>query len=424
MVSTLSRPASAGLPVAEPESVGMSSQRLDRITAAMRSHIDAHEAPGIVTLVARQGKVVHFEAQGSMDIEGSAPMGHDTIFRVASMTKPMTSVAALILYEEGHFFLDDPISRYLPAFKNMRVQIGNPPPGAHIPGLGSATVPAVREITMRDCLTHTGGFAANPPAGARNPSEPMSERMKALAARPLAFQPGTEWRYGPGHDLAGVLVETISGMTLDEFFKERMFKPLGMPDSSFYLPEAKLARFPTLYQAASFDPATGWKLKESDRPATSLKVRQPQVQFAGGGGLLTTAPDYARFAQMLLNGGTLDGERILGRKTVELMTTNHIGDLFNYVRGRGYGYGLGVGVRTDLCGYPAVGSVGTFGWGGATGPYYSSDPREGLTCLLFQQVGAAEPGGTNEVFDETNAPTVPRRLGQELEQYAYQALVD
>ena len=421
-MTTLTAPAATtGLPAAEPESVGVSSERLARIAAAMQRHIDRRETPGTVTLVARHGRVVHLAAQGTMDIAGSAPMGADTVFRVASMTKPITSVAVLMLYEEGHFFLDDPISRFLPEFKEMSVATGNPPPGVHIPAHGSATVPALREITVRDCLTHTAGFGANDRARP-GPEVTIAQTVRELAARPLAYQPGTEWRYGPGHNVAGVLVEAISGQTLEEFFQERIFRPLGMNDSSFYLPEEKLPRFPTLYQAAAQDEATGWKLRESDRPETSAKVRGPKVQFAGGGGLLTTAADYARFGQMLLNGGELDGVRILSRKTVELLTTNHTGDLFIYVRGRGYGYGLGVGVRTNLYEYPAVGSIGTYGWGGATGTYYSADPREGLLVLLFQQVNAAET--TTGPVDDERGPAVPRRMGQEVEQFAYQALID
>ena len=409
--------------MAAPESVGMSAARLGRISDAMRRHIEARDATGIVTLVARHGRVVHFEAQGAMDIEGSAPMGLDTVFRLASMTKPVTSVAAMILHEEGHFFLDDPISRFLPAFKTMMVNAGSPPAGSHIPGVG--LVPAHRPITMRDCLTHTAGFVSNEAINRTSVTQTIAERTLELAKRPLAFQPGTDWRYGPGHEVAGVVVEAISGMTLEAFCQERIFAPLGMPDSSFYLPEEKVGRFPTLYQAARLDEATGWKLKEVDRPATSVKVRGPKVQFAGGGGLLSTPADYARFGQMLLNGGELDGVRLLGRKSVELMTTNHIGGFFNYVRGRGYGYGLGFGVRTDLVGYPAVGTVGTYGWGGATGPYYSADPKEGLLCLLFQQVNAPEVPGPDDAFsDDPKAPGIPRRIGQELEQFAYEAIVD
>lgn len=423
MTTVEARPVATGLPRAEPESLGLSSERLARIGAAMRRHIDGREAPGTVTLVARHGRTVHWEAQGSMDIQGSAPLPADAIFRIASMTKPVTSVAAMILYEEGNFFLDDPISKFLPAFKSMTVSVGNPPPGVHIPAAGASTVPAMREITVRDCLTHTAGFGANGTGPRRAPTDTVADAVAKLATRPLAFQPGTNWRYGPGHDVAGVLVETISGQTLEEFFKDRIFGPLGMPDSSFYLPEEKISRFPSLYQSALLNPESGWRLREVDRPETSPKVKGPRLQFAGGGGMLTTAPDYARFAQMLLNGGELDGVRILGRKTVELMTTNHVGDFFVYVRGRGYGYGLGLGIRTDLSGFPAVGSVGTYGWGGATGTFYSADPRERLICLLFQQVNAAA-GDENERTESDQAPAVARRIGQELEQLAYQSLVD
>lgn len=301
--------------------------------------------------------------------------------------------------------------------------VGNPPPGAHIPAApGADTVPAMREITIRDCLTHTAGFAVTT-AGRRAPDETVADSVAKLARQPLAFQPGTNWRYGPGHDVAGVLVEAISGQTLEEFLRERIFRPLGMSDSSFYLPAEKLERFLPLYQSATLDERTGWRIRETESAEASAKVTGPRVQFAGGGGLLSTPHDYARFGQMLLNNGELDGVRILHRKTVELLTTNHVGDLFVYVRGRGYGYGLGVGVRTDLSGFPAVGTPGTYGWGGAFGTFYSADPREGLLCLLFQQVGAALPED-NDRSEARQAPAVARRIGQQLEQLAYQAIID
>lgn len=416
--------APVGLPAAEPEPLGLSSERLARIGQTIERRIERREIPGAVTLLARRGRVVHCEAHGYADIERRTPLRTDAIFRIASMTKPITSVATLILYEEGHFFLDDPISKYLPAFKQMRVRVEAPPPGVHVPFAGAATVPAVREITVRDCLTHTAGFAATRAAPAANgPVRSAAEQVAELATKPLVFQPGSNWLYGPGHNVAGVLVETISGQTLEEFLRERIFAPLGMADSAFYLPETKLDRFPPLYQSLPEQPQTGWKLRAIERPETSAKVLGPKIQFQGGGGLLSTAADYARFGQMLLNGGVLDGVRLLGRKTVELMTTNHTGDHFIYVRGRGYGYGLGVGVRLDLTGFPAVGTPGTYGWGGAYSTYYFADPKEELLGLIFLQVNPPL-AATDVEAAESGQPEHMRRAGQEFERLAYQALID
>lgn len=416
--------AYTGLPEAEPASLGFSAERLAQIDQAIGRRIEGREIPGAVTLVARRGRVAHLSAQGYADIEKQTPLRPDAIFRIASMTKPIASLATLMLYEEGHFFLDDPIAKFLPAFKQMRVLAGAAPPGVHVPFSGAATVPAVRTITVRDCLTHTAGFAANPATpGGNGAVRSVAEQVEELATKPLVFQPGTGWLYGPGHNVAGVLVETISGQTLEAFMRERIFAPLGMRDTSFYLPEEKLDRFPPLYQSTPTETPGGWQLREIDRPETSTKVRGPKIQFAGGGGLLSTAADYARFAQLLLNGGELDGVRLLGRKTVELMTTNHTGDLYIYVRGRGFGYGLGVGVRLDLVGTPAVGTPGTYGWGGAYSTYYFADPTEQLLGLIFLQVNPAV-APTDVQAEATGQPEHMRRAGQEFERIVYQALVD
>lgn len=401
------------LSVAEPEDVGLSSERLARIRPAMQQYIDRQEAPCVITLVARHGKIAHFEVQGMMDVDTKVPVEKDTIFRMYSMTKPITGVATLMLYEEGHFQLDDPVSRFLPAFKNPVVTVFEPPRGQRPrPGLFGLTIPAHREITIRDCLTHTTGLATTrrtpiallgPYAEAMRgtgwlPAEEegdapilaMKERVERLAKVPLSFHPGTAWEYGMSNGVAGVLVEIISGKTLDDFFKERIFEPLGMKDSSFYLSEEKIPRFATNY--ALRNEGDGWKMRVADRPETSEKVKGPRVLFSGGGefgGVLSTVPDYARFAQMLLNGGELDGIRLLSRKTVELMTSNHTGDLYVYLRGYGYGWGLGVGVRTDPVGISRVGSVGEYGWGGAACTQYFADPKEDLLGLMFSQVMGA-----------------------------------
>lgn len=398
-----------GLPIAEPEEVGLSSERLARIRPRMQKYIDRQEVPCVVTLVTRHGKVAHFEAQGFMDIETKVPVAKDTIFRLASMTKPVTAVAALMLHEEGHYMLDDPISKFLPEFKNPRVTVLYQPVGEHWPhitALGNVTVPALREITIHDCLTNMAGFASGrrtpigmlgpyaeamrgtalmplPPRTAE-PTVSVRETVERLAKVPLDFHPGTAWEYSSGLDVAGVLVEIVSGETLDEFMRERIFEPLGMHDTSFYLTEDKLSRFPRAY--ATMEEEGEWKLVEIERPEDSEKVKGPKVRFSGAWGLLSTAPDFARFAQMLLNGGVLDGVRLLGRKTVELMTTNHTGDFPIHLAGPGYGYGLGVFVRTSLTGTPLVGSVGTYGWGGAWTTWYFADPKEDMFGLLLTQV--------------------------------------
>jgi CubicO group peptidase (beta-lactamase class C family) len=398
------------LPAVKPEEAGFSSERLGRIHTVMQGYIDRNEVPCVISLVARHGKIAYFDVQGMMDIDNRIPAKEDTIFRMFSMTKPMTAAAVLMLYEEGRFQLDDPISRFLPEFANPVVYVyertraqrfGVPP--------ASMTIPANREITIRDCLTHTTGLAQPnltpvsmlnnhweaiqrsgwkfPFKGNIEPAPTMRERVKNIAGIPLCFHPGTAWAYGMSNCVAGVLVEVISGKTLEDFFTERIFKPLGMNDSSFYLPKNKLPRFATNY--VQNNEGGVWKLKVNERPETSEKVLGPRVFFSGGGydgGVLSTASDYARFVQMLLNGGELGGVRLLSRKAIELMTTNHTGDLFINLVGEGWGWGLGVGVRKDLVGTPRLGSIGQYYWGGASGTHFFADPKEDLLGLQLSQV--------------------------------------
>ncbi len=389
----------AGLPITNPEEVGFSSDRLSRIGLAMQKYIDARMMPGVVTLVARHGRIVHFEARGLMDIEANQPVAKDTIFRIMSMTKPIACVGLMMLYEEGRFLLDQPISLYLPSFKKMMVK-----------GKRGLTEPANREITFRDCLTHTAGFDSQeyskilsrfsskvpqplvPGTTSRTinqPGEPgtVEESVELLAKLPLDFHPGTDWEYHPGHDVVGVLIEKISGMSLDRYFAERIFNPLEMVDTHFYLPAEKASRLAAGYTVNRNE----WGLIGLiDSPATSAKVLGPKTNFSAGGGLLSTASDYARFAQMLLNGGILGGARILGRKTIELMTVNHTGHLI-ISKGPGYGYGLGFFVRLNLSGVPLLGTVGAYGWGGIYCTSYFADPKEDLFGLMFTQVlGAAQ----------------------------------
>jgi CubicO group peptidase (beta-lactamase class C family) len=389
----LSQSTSAGLPTARPEEVGMSSQRLSRIRAAMQRYVDRGLVPGVVTLVARRGRVVHFDAIGYRDVEGKQPMTTDTIVRIASMTKPIASVALMTLYEEGHFLLTDPIAKFLPEFKDMKVaQVAS---NEERTGAPYKLVPAARPITMKHVLTHTAGFAntyrgitqaefAKTYQQARKPTDRIGDAVKRLATLPLNFHPGDAWEYGPATDVVGRLVEAISGVAFDEFLQRRIFTPLKMTDTHFYLPASKLNRFAAVYQP---DDKNDNKIKLMEAPTPESRfVKEPNIYFSGGGGLVSTASDYLRFHQMMLNGGELDGARILGRKTVELMTANHIGDLPVWLSGPGYGFGLGYSVIKDLGQAGIPGSVGQYGWGGAFCTYFWVDPMEETIGIMMTQV--------------------------------------
>jgi CubicO group peptidase (beta-lactamase class C family) len=319
-------------------------------------------------------------------------MTTDTIFRIASMTKPVASVALMMLYEEGHFLLSDPISRFLPEFSDMKV--AQAAPAEERGGAPYKLVPASRPITFKHVLTHTAGFPNSYRGITRaefakvyprkSPSETIADVVKRLATMPLNFNPGEAWEYGPATDVAGRLVEVISGLTLDEFLRKRIFDPLKMSDTHFYLPASKLNRF-----AASYEPdeKNGNKIKLAEAPtAESRWLRQPHNYFSGAGGLVSTVADYVRFHQMMLNGGELDGVRLLGRKTVELMTANHIGDLPVWLTGPGYGFGLGYSVVKDIGVTGQAGSAGNYGWGGAFCTYFQVDPREEMIGIVMTQV--------------------------------------
>jgi CubicO group peptidase (beta-lactamase class C family) len=377
-------------PTANPESVGMSSERLGRIRLAMQRYVDRREVPGVVTLVARQGRVVHFEAVGYRDAEAKTPMTTDTIFRIASMTKPITSVALMMLYEEGHFLLSDPISKWLPEFADMKV-IQAPPPGERVE-TPNVTVSAKRPITIKHLLTHTAGLAnsyrgATQPeyaklAGRREPGDTMADTLTRLSKLPLNFHPGEAWEYGPATDVVGRLVEVISGETLDEFFRKRIFEPLGMNDTHFYLPASKVERLAALYQ-----PGPDKKIQLTEAAtAESRWVKEPHVYFAGAGGLVSTPMDYYRFHQLMLGRGESNGVRLLGRKTVELMTTNHIGDLPIWLTGPGFGFGLGYSVVKDIGQTSLPASVGSYGWGGAFCTFFWVDPAEEMIGIMMSQV--------------------------------------
>jgi CubicO group peptidase (beta-lactamase class C family) len=396
--------------IAKPEDVGMSSARLHRIGAAMDKYIDARLVPGTVTLVARKGKVVHFEARGYRDVEQKEPMTTDTIFRIASMTKPITSVALMMLFEEGHFLLNDPISKWLPEYSDMKVA---EPSESALSGTPYRLVPANKPITVRHILTHTAGLSNSYRGLTREqylkesvigPEDTVGDWVTRYAALPLNYQPGEKWEYSRATDVVGRLVELMSGLTLDEFFKKNIFEPLGMKDSYFYLPRAKLDRFAALYK-----PGEDGRIELTEAPtAESRFVKEPNIYFMGAGGMVSTARDYFRFQQMMLNGGELDGVRLLGRKTVELITSNHTGDLPLWLRGPGYGFGLGYSVQIDRGAAASMASDGTFGWGGAFCTYFWVDPVEDVVGIVMTQV----------------RPYTHINIRQEFLNLAHQAIVD
>ncbi len=395
-----------------PESAGFSSPRLSRLDAMLQGYVDRREIPGAVALVARNGKVVYHKSFGLRDVEASAPMRNDVIFRIASMTKPIASAALMTLWEEGAFQLRDPIAERLPEFANMRVALP-PASGEYVRG-PMKTVEAAGPITFQHILTHTAGLA-NAYRGLTKdlydetrakirPGWTIGDYVRELARLPLNFHPGERWEYGPATDVAGRLVEVLSGQTFDEFLKERIFGPLRMTDTHFYLPREKLPRF-----AANYRPGENGKIELVEAPdENSRYVREPHVYFSGGGGLVSTTGDYFRFQQMMLNGGELDGARVLGRKTVELMTTNHIGDNLIWLRGPGYGFGLGYSVVTDMGRSAMPASLGSFSWGGAFCTVFWVDPAEEIVGILMTQV----------------RPYTHLNIRQDLQTLTYQALVD
>jgi CubicO group peptidase (beta-lactamase class C family) len=376
---------------AKPEALGLSSERLRRLSAVMKRYMDEGRVAGVVTLVARGGRLVHLEAVGQADREAGVPMRADTIFRIASMSKGVTSVAAMILIEEGRLGLADPVSKYIPSFKKTTVFVA--PPAGAVPGTPLSAVPAKREINVRDLLTHTSGisYGAGPVEALykaanvqgwyfADKAEPVSAAVDRLAALPFEAQPGEKYVYGFSTDVLGVVVEKASGLSLDEFFRTRIFEPLGMTDTHFYLPPAKKGRLAAVYAAKE-----GAALERAPDAGTGqgAYVDGPRQAFSGGAGLLSTARDYARFLQALLDGGELDGARILGPKTVELMTSNHVGSLHNEGR---TGFGLGFEVVEHLGRAGRFGSVGDFGWGGAYFTSYWADPQEQLVAVFMCQL--------------------------------------
>ncbi len=392
--------AFAGLPRVAPESVGMSSERFDRIGPAFDRYVADGKLSGVITVVARDGRVVHFEASGHQDVEAGEPMTEDTIFRMYSMTKPITSAAVMMLWEEGRFLLSTPLSAILPEFADVRV---------HVSGEGDdmETEPPRRPIAIRDLMTHTSGltytfipgpvaasYAAAGLEGSADavPHDDLAHYVRELAKQPLVAHPGTVWNYSVGLEVAGRVVEVVSGQTFREFLKERLFDPLGMVDTDFHVPDDKLDRF-----AVNYVPTPDGGIMVADDPETSAYRKPPKVEM-GGSGLVAPAGDYLRFAQMLANGGELGGVRILAPATVALMMDNHLGSAYGAspmsgldLDSEGMGYGLGGYSVTDtgLTGLPA--SPGAYGWGGAASTDFWVDPEQRLVGMVLTQL---LPAGT------------------------------
>ena len=385
----------AELPRAKPEAVGLSTSRLEHINQVLHAKVDAGEIPGYVALVARHGKVAYFEAYGTQDPTTKKPMAKDSIFRIYSMTKPLTSVAAMILVEEGKMKLSDPVSMYLPELKDLKVATNADT--AKTPA-DLQTQPAANPIRILDLLLHTSGFTygffkgvpgsgaveeAYIDAGESNLDISNAELVTLLSKLPLKYEPGTTWWYGRSTDVLGRVIEVVSGMTLGQFIDKRIAQPLGMTDTAFSVSPGKTSRFVEPFPA--------------DKQGLVLTYTDPTkpVKFeAGGQGLTSTVMDYARFAHMLLNGGQLDGNRILGKKTVTLMTSDHIGQAYNhgpfYLPGQSHGYGLLGAVRIEGPRAPAPlnsmdGSVGEFYWAGYAGTYFWVDPKEELVGVYMMQ---------------------------------------
>lgn len=402
------------LPTAKPESVGLSSERLERIGKTVQKDIDDKRIAGAVTLVMRHGQVAYFKAQGMQDREAAKPMRADSIFRICSMSKPITSVAVMMLYEEGRFMLEDPVSKYLPEFKNPKVLV-------KLAGGGEPyTIPATREITIRDLLRHTSGLTyqwnadlgplyekANVAHGLLPYDGTIGDSVERLAKLPLLFNPGERWEYSLSADVLGRLVEVVSGMSFDQFLRTRIFDPLGMKDTYFFPPENKLDRLATAY---TYYPEKGLQ-RFPETPITEgsftysadYPYRGPKKLFSGGAGLNSTAADYARFCQMMLEGGKLGSVRLLSRKSVELMTHDQLGKI-----GTDQSFGLGFGIEGDRGPLPELGTPGSYSWGGFFYTAFSVDPKEQMIVIFMGQLH----------------PTGDLELDRQVHELAYQAIID
>jgi CubicO group peptidase (beta-lactamase class C family) len=395
---------------ADPEDVGMSSDGLRNVSRLVEGYVDDGKFPGAICLVARRGKVVHLTVHGSMDVERNRPVRTDTIFRIYSMTKPIASVALMKLYEEGRFQLDDPASRFLPELAGMKVFDGGTADDYRVRD-------AAREMTVRDLLMHTSGlgsYTARSPvaelyrrAGLLGPESvglTLEDLVPQLAGLPLQADPGTRWIYGISTDLVGYLCEVFSGQPFDRYLEERILAPLGMPDTAFSVPTEKVERF-----AANYAPQEGTpRYKLVDDPATSPYAR-PRTYFSGAGGLVSTAADYLRFCRMLANGGELEGVRILGPRTLRLMTLNHLPsgkDIASMAlsggetQREGHGFGLGFAMLLDPAVAQLIGTPGEYYWGGAASTAFFVNPAEELIMLFLTQL---RPSSTYPIRRELRA---------------------
>lgn len=374
--------------VVKPETVGMSSERLARLDKVLKQYTDEKKIPGSVALIARHGKVCFLKTYGMSDIEAGIPTKYDSMYRIASMSKAITTTAVMMLYEEGRFLLNDPVSNFIPEFRDMKVIVPDST------GKSYTLVPAKGPITIRHLLNHTAGITygggpladyyknAGMTVGLTPTNGTIGEMIRKLAGLPLISQPGEQFQYGMSIDVLGYLVEVVSGMTFDRFLETRIFQPLGMKDTCFILPKDKLPRLARLYRLNS----SGVLVKDAVDPSYLCT----QTYFSGGAGLVSTAPDYYKFAQMLLNGGKYPGGRLLSRKTVELMSTNSIGDLyaaFRVTSGDKFGYGLGI--RSERGVYDELESLGILGWDGAFHTRFWIDPKEDLIGVFMIQSDAS-----------------------------------
>jgi CubicO group peptidase (beta-lactamase class C family) len=399
-----------------PESVGFSSSRLQRVSAMLQGYVERGDLPGMIATIARQGKTIYYEKFGWADKETEKPMQDDTIFMIASMTKPITAVATMMLYEEGHFHLNTPIAKFIPAYKDTKVCVGEDADGNPI------LADLEREISFRHLFTHTAGLSygwnqndpvdrayqkAQKTLNDARQSMTLATLAEGLADLPLAFQPGSQWRYSMSIDVLGRLVEVISGMKFEDFVAERIFKPLGMVDTAFYVPTEKMPRVATVYGHS--EPEKVLAPLPHIRPAN-----EPPSFVMPGGGLVSTVSDYARFCQMLVNGGELDGKRLLSPKTVAMFSINHTpaealpyGFAANDLYHAGYGYSLGTRVLMDVSKTGLYGTVGEFGWDGAFATYFWVDPVEQLYGLFMLQ----------------HSPNAYYPIHQQFKQLAYQAMI-
>jgi CubicO group peptidase (beta-lactamase class C family) len=374
------------LPRAKPEEVGLSAGKLDRVRSLVQDAVDRRQTAGAVVLVARRGKVAYLESIGEMDAKAGKAMRPDALFRIHSLTKPITTAAALVLYEEGKLRLDDPVSKYLPQLKGLRVHAGE----------GREPVPARREMTVRDLMRHTSGLTYGTPDGSPvdklyiankvgDPGDSLADLVGKLGRLPLLCQPGTRFHYSVSTDVLGRLIEVASGTPLDEFLRDRVFVPLDMHDTGFTVPDGKRGRFASLHRRGGKG-----ALEVVDAPATGRYRVRPKY-LSGGGGLVSTARDYARFCQMLLNGGELQGARLLRRETVREMTTNQLPPealpmTLGGFRQPGLGFGLGVSVRMDTEASRPGPASGEYSWSGAASTYFWVAPRSEMFVVVLQQV--------------------------------------